>query len=82
MRYLKDNIAGKEMERIREDLKKQVKGLERLVHATVTNDENRYKSIREDCGELWNQTESMRAMLFELRLRTDNLEERMGFKAY
>ncbi len=38
VRYLKESLANKEIERIRDDLKKQAKGLERLVHTSIASD--------------------------------------------
>jgi hypothetical protein len=43
---LKETLANKEIERIREDLRKQVRGLERFVFSTESADEERYRIIR------------------------------------
>ena len=57
-----------------------MKGLERVVNAGIASDEYRSRMLRDDCKELWGQTESMRQMLFDLRMRTERLDEMMGFK--
>jgi hypothetical protein len=68
------------MNGIRDDLRKNVKGLERLVTSTIATDQERYGNIRNDCGELWTQTEHLRQGLFELQMRIDRLDLDMGFK--
>lgn len=42
-------------------------------------DEDRYNNLRADCEQLWCETEQLRQTLFDLRMRTDNLEEYMGY---
>lgn len=68
-----------ELGRAREDLKKQIRGLERLIKGTLIADEERNQLIKNDCKQLWNQTEELRQTLFDLRIRTERLDENMGF---
>lgn len=68
------------MGKTREDLKKQIKGFERVVAAGRAADEERNRVIRNDCSELWNTTETLRQTLFELRMRTEQLDRSMGFQ--
>jgi hypothetical protein len=50
IRFLTTGLAGTELNSVREDLRKQVKGFERLVASTIAADEERYANVREDCG--------------------------------
>lgn len=56
-RAMKEALGNKEIERIRDDLKKRARGLERLIHSTAMANQERFEVIRKDCGELWKQTE-------------------------
>ena len=51
-----------------------------MVNAGIVSDEHRSQMLRDDCTELWKETECMRQMLFDLRMRTEKLDEVMGFK--
>ena len=64
---------------MKEDLKKQTKGLERLIKGTELADNERNQLLKGDCKELWSQTEDLRQNLFELRMRIECLDENMGF---
>lgn len=79
-RALWEALGQREIERVREDLRKQARGLERLVRSTVAGDEARFAGVRRECGELWGETERVRAALFALRMRAERLEESMGFR--
>jgi len=48
--------VAKELGQTREDLNKQIKGLERFMNGTIAADEERTKIIKDDCNDLWKQT--------------------------
>lgn len=71
--YLQEGLVVSDLGKIREDLRKQVRGLERLMKSTEVGDEERTRTIKHDCCELWKQTEGVHEALFELRMRTEKL---------
>lgn len=46
---MKEKLVDSKLEAVREDLKQQVKGLERFVNMTRMADEERYSNLRSDC---------------------------------
>ena len=56
-----------------EDMRGQVEGLRKLVKITRASHEQRSNNLREDYISLWNQTEELREMVFDIRMRTDKL---------
>ena len=72
--FLKQSLAVNEVGRVRQDLKKQIRGLERLIKGTELADEERNQLLKNDCKELWNKTEELRQTLFDLRMRTERLD--------
>ena len=46
------------------------------------SDESIYNHIHEDIGSFWQETEERRSQVFELRMRVEALEAKMGFASH
>ena len=68
------------LEKYEEDLREQISGLQKLVKNTKKTHEQRSNDLRESYIRLWNQTEALKQMNFELTQRMDRLEDSMGYR--
>lgn len=78
MKFLRHELLDKQLSQDCEDMKSQVQGLRKLVQITKASHEQRSSDLRDDYISLWNQTEEMKGLVFNLRMRMDKIEEVMG----
>lgn len=78
LKFLKQELMENTLGKNTQDLKAQIGGLKKLLHITKTTHQSRSNDLREDYIRLWNQTEEMRQMVFNLRMRMDKIEDVMG----
>lgn len=61
------------------ELDNRISGLAHQMRLGRMAAEERYAEIRGSCRELWERTEETRALVFELSMRVEAAESRMGF---
>ncbi len=66
---MKDNLINKELTNINKDLKQKIQGLHSFVKSTINDNKSRSNYLRDDCNNLWNSTEELKNLTFELRMR-------------
>ena len=59
-------------------MEKQLDWLRKLVKNTCKDHEIRSNQIREDIGQVWKQTESMKEQIFNLMIQMDKIDDAMG----
>ena len=57
-----------------------ISGLSKQIRINKSSFMQRNNQIYDDCASLWETTENLRQKVFEIRMRVEEIDGKMGFK--
>ena len=77
---MKNNLVYEELYGLKTDMDGKIHGLFQQIRQGNETSRNRFNEVRNECGILWQSTEEIREHVFQLSMRVEKLELKMGYK--